>query len=279
MCTSETETQPALLAVDPVSWAITPLTVRNGAGATGICRLGDDVFVANQTAEPSVAVLDARTLRARGEAHLGGARDVHSLAPWDGGIAVASTGTDEVLWYRYDGGEFVDRTVLWAAGPSQTDTMHVNGVASHGDRLVCCGFGPGFAEIDIWSQRQNGFLYDITAGRYVLQSLARPHTVAFLGDELFLCESGIRTFRSAGRWIATLDGFTRGVAFLDHGRAVVATSRARVRSRSTGRLNLRDEREPPNTCALHVVDLDGAVHATVPLEEHGREIYDLSRLS
>lgn len=244
---------------------------------TGICRIGDLLFVAHQTAAARVAVLDAETLSVRADVCLPGARDVHSLAAWEGGVAVASTGTDEILWYRYDGADFVDRTVLWTASPERKDTLHVNGLTAHRDALLCCAFGPRRTEEDLWSESRGGFVYDVAKGRFVLRGLAHPHSPAVRGDdELVLCESARRSFRSADQPIVELDGYTRGVACLDDGRTVIGTSVTRVKSRSSDQLlNPADEGVTAGRCALHVVDPDGTVHQTLSLEGYGKEIYDV----
>ncbi len=266
--------------VDARSWEVTPLAGTAGRmGATGLCRIGDEILAAFQSAEPVVAVLDARTLQVRGESVLPGALDVHSIAAWGDGIAVASSGTDEVLGYRYRDGRFSDRTVLWAATGAGKDTVHVNGLTARGDRLVCCAFGPRRSESDLWSEAERGCVYDVAGGRVLLEGLGHPHSVTFFGDELLLCESSCRSFRSSERAIATLDGYTRGVARLGEASAVVGTSRGRVRSRSTARLlNPADDGIDSGECALHVVDHGGTVHRTVSLEAYGREVYDVLRL-
>ena len=280
LCNVGEEKPSSLLLVDPTTWAVTPLNIASGSGATGLCAIGDELLVAYQSAESSVAVLDARTLRVRSEAPLLGARDVHSVVGWEDGIAVASSGTDEVLWYRYDGNRFSDRTVLWTAGASRTDTVHINGLAAHGDSLICCGFGPRRSAADLWSESQAGFVYDIVNEQVLLDGLGHPHSVAFLGDELVLCESSRKRFRSIDRLIAELHGYTRGIAPLDSTRVVVGTSCGRVRSRSSDRiLNPADAGFAAGDCALHVVDLGGAVQEMVSLADYGREIYDVLRLS
>jgi len=263
--------------VDARSWEVTPLAGTAGRmGTTGLCRIGGEILAAVQSVEPAVVVLDARTLEVRGESPLPGALDVHSIAPWGEGIAVASSGTDEVLGYRYRDGRFSDRTVLWAATGAGKDTVHVNGLTAHGGRLICCAFGPRRSESDLWSGSERGYVYDVGHGRVLLEGLGHPHSVTFFGDQLLLCESSRRSFRSMERPIATLDGYTRGVARLGEASAVVATSRGRVRSRSTARLlNPADEGRDAGECALHVVELAGTVRRTVPLAAYGREVYDV----
>ncbi len=280
LCNVGEQAPSSLLLVDPRGWEITPLAVAAGSGATGLCRIGLEIIVAYQSAEASVAVLDPRTLQVRNEAPLPGARDAHSLVAWQDGVAVASTGTDEVLWYRYDGNRFVDRTVLWSAGAACEDTVHVNGLAAHRDTLIFCAFGPGWSETDQWSETRDGFVYDVVNQRVLLDGLWHPHSLAFLGDVLFLCESARKRLRVIDHSIAELDGYTRGVASLDPARMVVGTSRGRVRSRSSERLLSPDaDGFDVGACALNVVDLDGAVHDTVSLADYGREIYDVLRLN
>jgi len=276
LCNPDTAGQPTLLIVDPISWSVAPVERSAGFAATGICRIRDDVLIAGQTAKATVAIFDARSFQLRALIEMPGARDLHSLVPWEGGLAAVSTGTDELLWYGYDNNQLSSRTVLWAAGPSRSDTVHLNGLATHHGRLVCSAFGPRFRDFDVWSESQDGFVYDVTRERFVLRGLARPHTITFIGDELFICESSRRNFRSAQRSIVNLDGYTRGVSPLDDGRVVVATSQSRVRSRSTGRqLDPPPNGQDDGSCALHVIDFDGVLQKTIPLGHYGREIYDV----
>lgn len=271
---------PSLLVLDMASRAITPLAIRSGSGATGLCALGEEIVVAYQRQEVCVGVLDARTLQLRRETPLPGAEDVHSLAAWNGGLAVASTGTDEVLWYRYDGTAFADRIVLWSGGNGEVDVLHVNAVAVHDRTLLCSAFGQRKSQSDLWSDAEGGFVYDVVNRRVVLDDLAHPHTLISLGDELYLCESSRQLFRSIRRPIATLNGYTRGVAPLDDARVLVGTSVGRVTSRSTGRiLNPAHDGLDAGTCAIHVVGLDGSVGETISLADYSREIYDIVRLS
>ncbi|HEX3464609.1 MAG TPA: DUF4915 domain-containing protein, partial [Candidatus Elarobacter sp.] len=271
---------PSLLVLDTASRTITPLAISSGCGATGLCVLGEEIVVAYQRQEACVGMLDARTLRLRFEAPLAGARDVHSVTAWNGGLAVASTGTDEVLWYRYDGTAFTDRTVLWSGGTGEGDLLHVNAVAVHDGTLLCCAFGPRRSQSDLWSDARGGFVYDVVNRRVVLDDLGHPHTLISLGGELYLCESSRRLFRSIDRSIAALNGYTRGVAPLGGARLLVGTSVGRVTSRSTGRiLNPADRGLDAGTCALHEVGLDGSVGETISLSGYGREIYDIVPLS
>lgn len=279
LCNVEKE-RPSLVVLDTASGAVTPLAVTCGSGATGLCVIGEDIIAACQTPEASVTVLDARTLEVRAEAPLSGARDVHSLVPWDGGVAVASSGTDEVVWYRYDGSGFTDRTVLWSGGAGDGDTLHVNALAVHGDTLLACAFGPRRSNSDLWSAARGGFVFDVTDRSVVIDDLGHPHSLVSLGDELYLCESSRRLFRSLSGPIATLDGYTRGAAPFGHARMLVGTSVGRVKSRSSGRLlNPADGGRRAGTCAVHDVGLDGSVRATISLAGYGAEIYDLLPLS
>ncbi len=200
LCNVGDQTPSSLLLVDVLSWEVTPLAVAAGAGATGLCRIGDEILVAYQTAESSVAVLDARTLQVRREVPLPGAHDVHSLVAWGDGVAVASSGTDEVLWYRYDGSVLVDRTVLWTAGAARRDTVHVNGLTTHGDALICCAFGARRSDTDLWSESRDGFVYDVENERVLLDGLAHPHSVTSLGAECSYANRRENAFvRSTGR--------------------------------------------------------------------------------
>lgn len=272
--------RPSLVVLDVASGEITPLPFTCGSGATGLCAIGDEIVAACQTPDASVMVLDARTLELRIEAPLPNARDVHSLAAWNGGLAVASSGTDEIVWYRYDGSGFSDRTVLWSGGTGDADTLHVNALAVHRDALLGCAFGPRRSRSDLWSDARGGFVFDVTGGRVVLDDLRHPHSLVSLGDELYLCESSPRLFRSLSGSIATLDGYTRGAVPLGRARVLVGTSVGRVRSRSSGRLlNPADGGRRRGTCAVHDVGLDGSVRETISLASYGAEIYDLLPLS
>ena len=195
-------------------------------------------------------------------------------------MAVASSGTDEVVWYRYDGNAFTDATVLWSGGGGDGDRLHVNALAVHGDALLGCAFGPRRSPNDLWSDARGGFVFDLVNGGVVLEHLGHPHSLVSLGDALYLCESSRQIFRSVSGPIATLDGYTRGAAHLGGARMLVGTSVGRVKSRSSGRmLSPGDDGRPAGTCALHAVGLDGSVEEMVSLADYGREIYDVLPLS
>jgi len=257
-----------------------PLPIVSESGATGLCAVGDEILVARQAPDASVMVLDARTLQLRMEVPLPNARDAHSLVAWQGGLAVASTGTDEVVSYRYDGNGFTDPTVLWSVGDGDGDTLHVNALVVHDDALLGCAFGPRRSANDLWSDARGGFVFDLVNRRVVLEDLGHPHSLVSLGDALYLCESSRQVFRSVSGPIATLDGYTRGAAHLGGARMLIGTSVGRVKSRSSGRmLSPGDDGRPAGTCALHHVGLDGSVHETISLANYGREIYDVLPLS
>ena len=271
---------PSLLVVDTTSGAITPLAITFGSGATGMCAMGDEIVVARQAPEASVIVLDARTLEVRIEAPLPKARDAHSIVAWHGGLAVASSGTDEVVWYGYDGSRFRARTVLWRGGTAGGDTLHVNALAVHGDTLLGCAFGPRRSQSDLWSDARGGFVFVLVNRQVVLEDLGHPHSLVSLGNALYLCESSRQVFRSESGPIATLDGYTRGAAHLGGARMLVGTSVGRVTSRSSGRmLSPGDDGRPAGVCALHDVGLDGSVRTTISLADYGDEIYDVLPLS
>jgi hypothetical protein len=264
------------LRLDLDTEALDAVAVTSTHGATGMCRMGEEIFVVPQMPDGHVAVFDLQTLEQTHSAPLEGARDVHSIVPGAGGIAVASTGTDEVLWYWYDDGVFIGRTVLWAAGDERRDVHHVNGLTVWGDRLLCCGFGERRSPDDLWSASRGGFVRDVTSGDVLATSLLHPHSPALWNGRLILCESSVQTVRTTDAAIVRLPGYTRGFAALDADTALVGTSVGRTASRSMGRLlSPSDAGSDAGICALHVIDASGGVLRTIELTRFGREVYDV----
>src|SRR5262249_16223223 len=137
---------------------------------------------------------------------------LHSVAWQDGTLYVASTGTDEVLGLRVEGGRVLSEEVVWRP-PEATDRVdrhHVNSVAIHDGRLHAAGYW--LKAGSFWRDALDGRVIDTSSGRELIDGLHHPHSLTAIGAELYLCESASRVMRSlddARR--VELSGYARGL--------------------------------------------------------------------
>jgi hypothetical protein len=286
LCNFAVDGETSLVVVTLPEGSIRPLTeFSKGVGTTGICRFGPSILVAYQLQAGRIAVLDPKNLSIISELDLTDCADPHSIAAFREGIAVASTGSDEILYYPFDGSTIGRAERLFAYGDERTDNHHLNGIAAAGEHLVWCGFGAREQSQTSpsglrWGNARSGFLQELGRPESTASGLAHPHTVRIFDGTTYLCESSLGSLRTTERTVAVLDGYTRGIEFIGAGRVVVGTSVGRRKSRSTGRiLNPLDEGVDAGTCALHVVDIESAeTIQTISLDHYAREIYDIFAL-
>lgn len=286
LCNFVSADKTSLLAIDLNDGRIDPVAgLRLGVGTTGICRYGRWILVAYQLKEGLLAVLDASTLAFVDEIELPGCSDPHSITPFDDGIAVVSTGSDEILHYQLHGRVFGKARRVFAYGDERADRHHLNGIAATADGLVWSGFGARDADRPptdglAWTAARSGFLQVFGQTKPLREKLIHPHTVRLFEGKTYFCESSIGSFRSLERTVAVLDGYTRGIDFIDSERAAVGTSVGRRKSRSTGRiLNPLEDGIDTGTCAVHIVNIASQETERVyPVEPYAREIYDILAL-
>lgn len=279
------------MVYDAMSGRVDPVPLSDpGAGAFGLC-LGDGTIYCvidlgrDDPEEPErseLCALDSSTLKIRWRYPFRTGRDVHSVAAGGDRVFVTSTGTDEVLELPLDGeGRVEDERVFWRPDPAgaKVDDHHVNDIVIDGDRLLVSGFGPRRTPGRRWKDAREGFVRDLPSGVLVMGPVYHPHSICRLGaGEMALCESPRRqVVTTGGRRSRPLPGYARGLCVA--GRWLYAgTSRHRRPSEEASILDYTPDPIPHDAgvCAISRLDVTTLeVHEVIPLEPHGREVYDI----
>jgi hypothetical protein len=237
----------------------------------------DDVESFFYTGSYFLLALERTDLSLAGLHPLDRGRDVHSICLHGETLYVVSSGTDEVLSLRMRGLEVAATSVLWRPQPDlpEKDTHHLNSIAIWNGDLIVSGFGRRSGAL--WSTAVDGFIYNIPRAERLVSGLYHPHSVTPMADDLIFCESRRQTFRSLRSGLAQkLGGYTRGVC-LAGGHLLVAASRGRKRSNSTGMLeNWGCPGVSGGCCGIYQVETATfAVEAFIDLSAYGDEVHEL----
>ena len=291
LCSSTTEAPEALVVYDALTAAVEPVSLPDsGAGVFGLCVANGSIYCLIDQGRPSPAEaerselcrLDSATLAVRWRYAFRVGRDVHSVAAGGHRLLVTSTGTDEVLELALDDhGRIEDERVIWRPNPGseRADRHHVNDVVIDDGRILVSGFGPRPTPGSGWEDATAGFVRALPSGDLVMGPVYHPHSICRLSpDELALCESPHRrVITSTGRRSGLLPGYSRGLC-LAGGSLFAGTSRQRRPSEEAAILDYTPSHGPndPGVCAISRLDTGTLrVQEVIPLDPHGREVYDI----
>jgi uncharacterized protein (TIGR03032 family) len=160
------------------------------------------------------------------------------------------------------------------------DRCHLNGLGMDGDRpRVVSALGvtdtPGG-----WREhkRQGGVVLDVASGEVLARGLSMPHSPRWYDGRLWLLESGTGSLgivdpdRQRYQSIATLPGFTRGLAFFGP-LALVGLSQVRESAVFSG-IAIAERPVIERCCGVWVVDIrTGQTVAFVKFEDAVQEIF------
>jgi len=250
-------------------------------GCTGIARARGCVLTMVECGdEVCVAILDADELRPLSHQRITRVRSPHSLCATDDTVLIVSTGTDEVVAYRWEPGGLTFQGVVWTPSRAGTDTHHLNSIVYRdSDHIWVTAFGPKAS--DLWQSASDGYICNIVDGSVLKTGINQPHSVCAFGRTMYYCESGTQgVTRLDGARTCRANGYTRGLSVLDEHRAIFGTSVGRAQSKSTGIMcNPADPGTPAGGCALHEWDVQTGVVTSTDMSEFGPEIYDVIRLT
>jgi hypothetical protein len=282
---------PSLLLVDIQTADVHVLRLPASLGpvsmASGVAANGRHIFLVVQILDHAEAyfyggsyvllALERADLSLAGLHPLDRSRDVHTICLHGETLYVVSTGTDEVLSLQMRGPEVAATSVLWRPEPDlpAQDAHHLNSIAVWNGDLIVSGFGRRSGAL--WSTAVDGFIYNISRSERLLSGLCHPHSVTPVGDDLIFCESRRQALRGLRSGLArALGGYTRGVG-LAAGRLLVAASRGRKRSKSTGVLeSWGSPGGSGGRCGIYQVDpATFAVEAFIDLGAYGDEVHEL----
>ncbi|MFQ5464944.1 MAG: DUF4915 domain-containing protein [Thermodesulfobacteriota bacterium] len=246
---------------------------------TGLWREGDNIYSLFMSEGVFyVSVINAKTLLYVFCQPLEEVKDGHSICVLGRHLYVVSTGTDEVLRYELKGDGLKGAEVFWKASDENQDTHHLNSVLPVNGDICVTGFGP--KDGTLWRTATHGYIYNITSDRFVKRDIYHPHTLVEFGGRLYYCESSTQVFCSVDGLVKfSLDGYTRGICFLDNKTVAVGTSVGRKSSKSTGIVyNPADPGDKAGSCAISVHSLVSDECLKVDMSEYTAEIYDICRL-
>ena len=227
-----------LLLIDDHHEAGKPL-ITNPESFTGLTQDAGYIYAASQTIEQFLYIIDKKTYQVILRHHLTNARDVHSLVVIDDNIYLVSTGTDQVLQYRFDRTQkqIQFTGIVWQPTDSHgiSDTHHLNALVLYQGELFVSGFGP--KTDTTWSSAKHGYVFNITRKKYVLPQIYHPHSLTIVNNEFYYCESSTRSVKKNNRTLVRLkQGYVRGLSVIND-YLIFGTSSGRKRSKSTGLVN------------------------------------------
>jgi hypothetical protein len=274
-----TEGKPGLVRFD-TEGGFAPLDlpafadVRFGRGATGIAPFRGGFAVGLQAPQPHLLLVgaDLATAEAVPIEH---ANDIHGLLALEDGLAVVSSGTDQILRYdarlRFAGVLGHDPGVLM-------DRDHLNDLAVLDGRILVSCFGPRRAD-----GLRKGAIRDAITGQALFDGLNEPHSLCVQDGALRVLDSGtgalLRVVPGIGAVRETmLVGYARGL-WLDAARMLIGRSARRGVGRSSlfqhpqRRAATRQGAQESHQAGIFVVDRATDAHAFHALGALGTEIY------
>ena len=225
-----------------------------------------------------LTLLDRKTWTPLATGRLEGVKDPHSVAVLDGWLYVVSTGTDEVRRLPANDAGGPTESV-WKASAAGVDTHHLNSILPLNGQLLCSAFGPKSG--DRWSTALNGYVIDISSERVLAARIEQPHSLCAAAGGLYVIESRRKRIRRLDHSDGlVVDGYARGLTFLDATRGVVGLSRGRTGSRSLGIIENPCEDQSDYAGHAGLVEFRGDHQDFVPLREidlseYSPEIYDV----
>jgi hypothetical protein len=209
-------------------------------------------------------------------------KDPHSLCVYDNALLITSTGSDELLRYELKrNGEPDDAGyAMWRASDAGSDTHHVNSVAVVKNHVYVSAFGLKTGEF--WSSAVDGYIYDVTDKRVILNGLRHPHSLR--GDSagsIYYTESSRQTLCKAGSKPLIIGGYARGCDIAADGAILVGSNAARRVSRSRGVVTNsanpeNDAGQVVGKCSVAIVSAyDKPTRQYYDITPFGKEIYDI----
>lgn len=204
----------------------------------------------------------------------------HSVDSDGEDLYFAMTGVSSIYRASYDESERRWKTSqAWtmpgAAG--NRDENHLNALTFVGGDPYVSAFH--HRQVDDWSTADEGVIYDVKRGRYVIKNLKQPHSLLARDRTLWTCDSrGNRLLSDQGDEIAFPSTYLRGL-FFDDSYVYAASSKLRKFSMSQG-ATPRQRRTYEGTCAIYRAAVLaeggwGKLEMLADFSEQRDEIYDL----
>lgn len=257
---------------------IIPISLESGivSTATGLAKGDKKVFVSFiSDGKFKLSALDEKTLKPIFHYDFPASQDVHSMLYDNGYLYTISTGTDELIRYEVKKDRLGTYDVIWKASDDKKENHHINSIYKFKGDIIISGFGKSKMD-NAWRTAYDGIVFNVAKGIILKDKIYQPHSVVSNGEELFYCESGHGQFSSMSKTIKVLDGYTRGVQFVDSKTVFVATSVGRSKKKSSSVIyNPADYGKRRGTCKIYQLSISGKIISSLDFGWFANEIYDL----
>jgi len=242
---------------------------------TGISQDSKYLYLLSPGQTTQLSILDKQTLSSVSCQELPEVHDAHSILAYNGKLYVVSTGTDEIITYDIKDQSAINPKIFWKIESSNKDTNHINSINNIKGDFYITAFGPKAAKLH--SSARNGYILNISKGTKIKKNIYHPHTLSVRNGTMYYCESSRKYFCSLTEDLLALNGYARGIAWINDHIVCVATSVGRTVSKSTGQiLNPADPGTPSGACEITIYNIvEKKILAKIDLSEFGPEIYDL----
>lgn len=288
-CNQTTSPNHSLCIIDPQSKESTwiditgiPEELRHDfSGIAGVCRSGENIFIATQGSQPTIACISLSTQAVISFLRLHKCRDSHSMVFHEGCIYLASTGTNEVYRISFNNDCLSNEELFWSY-PNvsyEKDEIHLNGLAIHKGKLIASCFG---SKNSTGSWDSNGRVFYLTADESIVEGLKQPHSPTVIDDRLIFAESAEHKVyvleNNKSEWIKKLDlklkGYARGITVINRS-IFIGISADRSISRSTRKTLATNQQRIANASLIEVDIESGEQLRDLSLQGYGREPYDI----
>lgn len=260
-------------------------------GVTGIAALSGQYFLALQAPQSTIVELDS-DLKLVAPFPVATLSDLHGLAAYDDGLAIASSGTNQIAFWTPG----KPLRIFWQDGGPLCNRFHINDLAATPSGLLACMHGERLPEqmrdgriVPISNQIRDKWQPTFVNKRALISGLREPHSIALLDDALYTIESATGDLLEcrtgfAPRRITSIVGYPRGLVAEADG-FVIGCSGYRDISRGTvgdqRRVPLvKDEStvHPLSGSAVFFLNRDGSRRSMVATSSCGNEIYQILSL-
>ncbi len=279
LCNHRPGAEAGLVEIDLETGATRGIPPPAGSfSATGLAVNAGILYSAFHGGGSHVALYDPKTLDCVATFRLPTTGDIHSIGLRGGTLYAVSTTNDTIVKLKLGATGARFEGVLWTPTIGVEDSQHVNAFSLADGRMLCSAFGP--KEGERFDSAFDGYVYDLEAKATVpgFEGLYHPHSAMSHGGEIYCLESQTGSLvSSAGRFPWRVNGYARGLCFLDDETVAIGSSIGRE-----GPLNTFGSTGDPGTpvgwCGITIANLRTGPQRYISLQQYNREIYDIVAL-
>lgn len=222
-----------LYEVDLATASVKPCKIRwpwrmKPRGITGLAWMGDQILATVQS-NPTCLLVLSKDFRVLERWNLEKVLMPHSLLVAEGGVLIASTGSDSIVWVDPKTGR---EEYYWRANTDGADQMHLNSLALRDGKVHYSAFG--YKKRDLWADVNQGIVQAVGSDTPAVTGISHPHSLQVFENDFYFTESAMsRIANSKGESFQFDKGYPRGM-LITRDRLVLGFSKGRLRSESTG---------------------------------------------